>query len=178
MPALLVEIRCEKKGDGRMQANLKHKKRIVEMEEVYLIGFRVLCEGSQYIDEIPLAAKRLKERVSEIQGVKDSGRQIGAFVVNPASEDADGYWVGVAADRNNPVPEGMTSLTVPLQRYAAIHHHGPNTDIRKSYEILHRWIEAEGYERANDRWNLEIYDFNSDPDNTDHVNVELLDSIK
>lgn len=161
-----------------MQSDLKHKKRIVEMEEVYLIGFRVLCEGSQYIEEIPMAAKRLQERISEIKGLKDSGRQIGAFVADAASEHEEGYWVGVEADRNNPVPEGMTSLTVPLQRYAAIHHHGPNTDIRKSYEILHRWIEAEGYERANDRWNLEIYDFNSDPDNTDHVNVELLDSIK
>jgi predicted transcriptional regulator YdeE len=161
-----------------MQANLKHEKRIVEMEEVHLIGFRVLCEGSRYIEEIPKAAKRLLERVSEIQGVKDGGRQIGAFVAEAASEHEDGYWIGVEADRNNPVPEGMTSLTVRPQGYASIRHHGPNTDIRQSYEILHRWMEAEGYERAKDCWNLEIYEHNSDPDNTENVDVELLESIK
>jgi predicted transcriptional regulator YdeE len=160
-----------------MQTNLQHKKRIVEMEEINLIGFHVLCEGSQYIKEIPKAAKRLQERISEIHGVKD-GRQIGAFVTDSASEHEDGYWIGVEADRNNPVPEGMTSLTVRSQRYAAIQHHGPNTDIRKSYEILHRWIEAEGQERSEDGWNLEIYDHNNDPDNTENVDVELLDSIK
>jgi predicted transcriptional regulator YdeE len=161
-----------------MQTNTTSNKRIVELDEINLIGFRVLCEGSRYIEEIPKAAKRLQERASEIHNTTGNGRQIGAFIVDAYSEDKDGYWIGIEADQNYSVPEGMTSLSVPPQRYAAILHHGPNSEMRKSYEKLHTWIEAEGFERANDRWNLEIYDQNSNPDNLESVNVELLDSIK
>jgi acetate kinase len=54
---------------------------IKELGEVKLIGFRVLCGKKDYQEEIHKAACILQERVKEIKHVKNSGRQVGAYIV-------------------------------------------------------------------------------------------------
>jgi predicted transcriptional regulator YdeE len=154
-----------------------NQKTIKRLNQIKLVGFRVLCEGEQYIEEIPKAARLLNERSGEIKKVLDSEQQVGAFVVEESTPDEDGYWIGVQVDEYEDIPEGMVTLNIPSQKYAAIKHHGPNDRIRSSYVELHQWISEQGLERAIKGWNLEIYQKENDPETPEDVRVELLDSI-
>ncbi|MCJ8013521.1 GyrI-like domain-containing protein [Paenibacillus sp. KQZ6P-2] len=40
----------------------------------------------------------------------------------------------------------MVSLAVPKQKYAVIRHKGANSEIRNTYEKLHKWIEENNLE--------------------------------
>ncbi|WP_175991468.1 GyrI-like domain-containing protein [Bacillus sp. Marseille-Q1617] len=160
-----------------MYKRVINQKTIKSLNEIKLVGFRVLCEGEEYLEEIPKAARLLKERSYEIKNAVHPVRQVGAFVVEEMSKEEDGYWIGVQVEEYQDIPEGMVTLTVPQQTYAAIMHHGPGDQIRSSYEELHRWISEQRKERLNHGWNLEMYQEDNDPENPDDVRVELLDSI-
>lgn len=55
-------------------------KMIKELSELRLVGFRVVCSGDQYIEEIPKASLQLSKRIREIKHVLDPFHQYGAFV--------------------------------------------------------------------------------------------------
>ncbi|WP_226578174.1 GyrI-like domain-containing protein [Halobacillus litoralis] len=160
-----------------MKEGIITSKGIKDIGEVKIVGYRVVCEGEKYIKEIPKAAQLLKERTKEINHVMNSGKQIGAFVVEESTPEEDGYWIGAQVSKYEDIPQGMTTLTIPPQTYAAILHSGPNREIKAGYEDLHRWIEKEGYTRSNHTWNLEIYHKHNKPEDPSHVLVELNDSI-
>ncbi|WP_252183368.1 GyrI-like domain-containing protein [Rossellomorea vietnamensis] len=154
-------------------APVKIKK--IKIEEIKLVGFRVLCPGDQYIKEIPKASLGLENRRSEISHITNSNRQIGAFRVEESTEDEDGYWVCMEVSAFKDVPEDMVTLTVPAQSYAVYRHQGSNREIVKAYEDLHKWIETSGYKRLKARWHLELYHSWKDPD---RLSVELCDTIE
>ena len=158
-----------------MSRDMIAQKSVKDLEVVKLVGIRVVCAGEKYLEEIPKAAKILKERTNEIKNVLFSGQQVGAFVVEESSPEEDGYWICVQVDEYKDVPEDMSTLTVPPHKYATILHNGPNYQIKNSYEELHQWIAIKGLKRSNKSWNLEFY--LRDNQNTDHVRVELFDSI-
>lgn len=149
-------------------------KSITELDEIKLVGFRVLCPGDQYIVEIPKASLRLSESISEIKQITNPLHLYGAFVVKNDSADEDGYWVGVEVNEYEEIPAGMVTLTVPSQKYAVIRHKGANDKIMDSYNELHKWIDENNYHRLKNKWHLEkFYNWN-DPENVD---VELFDTI-
>ncbi|GGB41146.1 hypothetical protein GCM10011409_18340 [Lentibacillus populi] len=150
-------------------------KTIKELDELKLIGFRVLCSGDQYIVEIPKASLRLSERLSEIKQVVNPLQQFGAFKVENETADEDGYWVCVEVKEYEGIPTDMVTLTVPSQRYAVTRHKGPNHKIMDSYNELHKWIDENNYSRLKNKWHLEKFHSWNDIENVD---VELLDTIK
>ncbi|WP_323368613.1 hypothetical protein [Radiobacillus deserti] len=74
------------------------EKKIIELDELKLVGFRVLCPGDQYITEIPKASQKLSERIKEIKQVVNPSLQYGAFVVENQTAEDDGYWVSVQVE--------------------------------------------------------------------------------
>lgn len=149
-------------------------KMIKELSELRLVGFRVLCSGDQYIEEIPKASLQLSKRIREIKHVLDPFHQYGAFVVDQESEDVDGYWVGVEVTEYEDIPADMVTLTIPPQRYAVLRHKGANSKIRDSYNNLHMWIEKNKYTRLKNKWHLEKY---YSWEVAENIDVELLDTI-
>ncbi|MGM7701824.1 GyrI-like domain-containing protein [Pseudalkalibacillus sp. Hm43] len=158
-----------------MSQEVINEKSVKELGQIKLVGFRVVCADNQYIEEIPKAANELAERINEIKNVMNVDQQIGAFVVEETTPEHEGYWVGVQVSEYQNIPENMTILTIPEQKYATLVHTGPNDLIRESYSHLHQWIEEQGYTRSNTGWNLEISPKQNDPQN---LQVELMDSIK
>lgn len=156
-----------------MTQETKSEKSVKELGEVKIVGFRIVCAGDNYIEEIPKAARELRERLNEIKHRVHPVQQIGAFVIEESSPEKDGYWIGVQVSEYNDIPEKMTTLTISPHKYATILHKGPNDRIRNSYHELHQWIEEKGYTRTNGSWNLEFY-HNENPDD---LTVELFDSI-
>lgn len=148
---------------------------IKESNELKLVGFRVMCEGDQFITEIPKASLRLNDRVDEIQHVINPDVQMGAFVVEPENAEADGYWVCVEVEEFEKIPADMVALTVPAQKYAVVRHRGINSKIMDLYDDLHKWIENENYKRLKNRWHIEKYYSWTDIENVD---IELWDTIE
>ncbi|MEH7385408.1 GyrI-like domain-containing protein [Bacillus sp. JJ1521] len=149
-------------------------KTIKELDEIKLVGFRVLCSGDKYLVEIPKASLRLSERVSEIKQVVNPLHQYGAFVVENEDADKDGYWVCIEVKEYEDIPSGMVTLTIPTQRYAVTRHKGANYKIINSYDELHKWINDNNYKRLKNKWHLEkFYSWND----TENVDVELFDTI-
>ncbi|GAA0134883.1 hypothetical protein YSY43_17230 [Paenibacillus sp. YSY-4.3] len=151
--------------------------KIVELNAKKLVGIRVVCPGDEYVSEIPRAAVQLKERLSEIKEVVHPARLIGAFVAGDFSEEEDGYWVCVEVNDIQEVPAGMVSIVVPGQKYVVLRHTGPNTEIRNSYEQLHRWIAENQLERLPRAWHLEITE-EWGQEGTIDVVTDLYDTIK
>ncbi len=148
---------------------------VKDLGELKLIGLRVLCPGEEFGKEIPKASLELDRRIGEIRLVKNPSVQIGAFIVAAQSEEEDGYWVCVEVTDFVNVPEGMMALTIPPQRYGSHRHRGPNHEIFISYNVLHNRIGETEYERAKEKWHLEIFTSWKDSHNLD---VELLDTLK
>ncbi|MFC4560034.1 GyrI-like domain-containing protein [Virgibacillus kekensis] len=157
-----------------MDQGVISEKSVKELGELKIVGFRVICEDEKYIEEIPKAAKELEERKEEIEHILNPNQQIGAFVVEETISEKDGYWIGVQVSEYGNIPESMTTLTIPPQKYAAVLHTEPIHLIRNSYAQLHKWIEEKGHTRSYTAWNLEIYHLKNGPEN---LQVELFDSI-
>ncbi|MGA4721007.1 GyrI-like domain-containing protein [Fictibacillus nanhaiensis] len=148
---------------------------VMDRQEMKLVGLRVLCEGDQYIHEIPNASKTLHSQLQSILHVVDPSIQIGAFIVDASTVQEDGYWVCVEVENFENVPAGMMTLTIPPQRYASIQHVGRNDEIKDTYERLHKWIQKNGYVRLLNNWHIEVfYSFN----NVDQLKIELYDTIQ
>jgi len=147
---------------------------LMELSELKLVGFRVLCPGDQYENEIPKASLQLSDRISEISNVIHPQQQIGAFVVENETDNEDGYWICVEVKEYENIPDGMSTLTIPSQRYAVLRHKGPNNEIRDTYEKLHKWIEENNYQRLTNKWHLEKFYSWKDIKNVD---VVLFDTI-
>jgi predicted transcriptional regulator YdeE len=150
-------------------------KTIKELDELRLVGFRVLCSGDQYLVEIPKVSLRLSKRISEIKQVVNPIEQFGAFIVENETADEDGYWVCVEVKEYKDIPTDMVTLTIPAQRYAVMRHKGSNNKIMDAYNDLHKWIEDNYYVRLKNKWHIErFYDWKD----TEKVDVELLDTIE
>ncbi|MEH7347157.1 GyrI-like domain-containing protein [Bacillus sp. JJ1532] len=158
-----------------MSETIIQNKAIKGLDELRLVGFRVLCSGDQYLVEIPKASLRLCERISEIKQVVNPIEQFGAFVVENETADEDGYWVCVEVKEYEDIPTDMVTLTIPPQKYAVRRHKGSNYKIMEAYNDLHKWIEDNNYVRLKDKWHIErFYDWKD----TEKVDVELLDTIE
>ncbi|MFD1738884.1 GyrI-like domain-containing protein [Bacillus salitolerans] len=158
-----------------MTVNLIQDVTVKKLEELKLVGFRVFCPGDQYATEIPKATKHLEDRINEIKHVINREIQYGAFIVETSHQEDDGYWVCTEVKEFENVPEGMVTLTIPSQTYAASRYTGSNKQIFSAYEELHRWMKENGYKRMMDKWHVEVFTSWKNPNELD---VELLDTIE
>jgi len=129
-----------------------------EIQEKKLVGFRELCDDmSGYGEEIPKASLSLEQRKDEIKKLVEPVNLVGAFKVEEASKEEDGYWLCYEVQDFEDVPEGMVRLVVPAQKYAVLHFKGHASEIFGVYPHLHKWINDNEYKRLPEKWTLEIY---------------------
>jgi predicted transcriptional regulator YdeE len=140
-------------------------KGVAELEEIKLVGFRVVCENMEgYGREIHKASMLLDSRREEIKHLVEPVKLIGAFKVVDSQQE-DGYWVCFEVDEFEDIPDGMVSLIIPAQKYGVLHFQGLASQIFGVYSHLHQWLDEKGYKRELENWNLEIYSKWSEMDN-------------
>ncbi|MBS3680487.1 GyrI-like domain-containing protein [Ornithinibacillus massiliensis] len=171
----LLDYLFKNKGEAQLKENILNNKTVTRLDELKLVGYRVLCPGDQYSVEIPKAVRQLEQEKGKIKHLKNPSRQIGAFVVDSDTDEEDGYWACMEVETFEDIPEGMVTLTIPAQSYAVWEHRGPTTGIMKSYEELHQWIDENHYNRLTNRWHLEVYYQWRDSNN---LKVALLDTVQ
>ncbi|MBN9653467.1 GyrI-like domain-containing protein [Halobacillus sp. GSS1] len=148
---------------------MKKNNRVEEKEAFTLIGYRVVCDGEDYIMEIPKAAEKLHHRFPE------ADVQIGAFIPGECKEENDGYWIGVPQSPETAVPDDMESLLIEKQTYAITTYEGSNDRIREAYESLHHWMEWKGYPLELTAWHVEVYHSWQDKE---ELHMELWETVR
>lgn len=59
------------------------------------------------------------------------------------------YLAGVEVKAGAPLPEGVDSLVLSAQRYAIFPHHGPATELSRTFEaIFSKWLPNSGHKAA------------------------------
>ncbi|HEV7277744.1 MAG TPA: GyrI-like domain-containing protein [Devosiaceae bacterium] len=113
----------------------------VELPELVAIGFEVVAPWQDLPQAVPAAWRRLFER--------DTGAS--AFLEISISRQ-DGIYrelVGFLAASRTKVPEGMTRLVIPAQRYLRIMHEGPLEGITAGFQQLYAYAAAHGLEATD-----------------------------
>ncbi|MYL48154.1 AraC family transcriptional regulator [Halobacillus litoralis] len=148
---------------------MKMNNKVEEKEALTLIGYRVVCDGEDYIVEIPKTSEKLHKRFPE------ADVQVGAFIPGECKEENDGYWIGVPFAPNTTVPEDLDHLNIEKQTYAITTYKESNERIREAYASLHEWMDREGYSRDLEAWHVEVYHSWQDKD---QLHMELWETVR
>ncbi|WP_164545505.1 GyrI-like domain-containing protein [Paenibacillus albus] len=139
--------------DGNaVSINQNFEIRMKELEPMHVVGYRLtLPEGVDRIAIIQETARRLRNRVTEINGALDPFFMIGAYL--PSQRD---YWVGVQVNQIDRIPDGMEVVTLPSQRYAVKWHYGLRSDVQQTYERMNELLEQAGIPLNHQAWQVEM----------------------
>jgi predicted transcriptional regulator YdeE len=137
---------------------------LVALDEIKLVGIKVVGRLSELSHRVPLAWLDLVRRLDEIPGRTAAQLFYGAFLeADHQSGAADGeyrYWVGVAVTAFDDLPVGMTTLAIPARSYAMAAVQGGAEQIDATYIGMVCALEeqgrrtdpgAYGFERFDDR---------------------------
>ncbi|KSU64506.1 transcription activator [[Bacillus] enclensis] len=144
-----------------MPVKVIQDEKVITLQEMKLVGYRVWCAGEEYAEEIPKTSRLIGNRLKEIKKVRN--------------KDEDGYWVAIEVEEFEDIPKDMVTLTIPAQKYARAIYRGSNKRIFDAYDQLHKWESEQGYQRSTDKWNVEIFQSWQNPD---QLIVELFDAIQ
>jgi predicted transcriptional regulator YdeE len=135
---------------------------LVSLDELRLVALKVVGRLSELSHRVPLAWLDLIERLDRIPQRIDAHLFYGAFLeADHQSGGADGtysYWVGVAVGDFEEVPAGMTTLTIPAQRYAMAAVQGGVEQIDATYLGMGRRLEEQGRRTDPGAYGFERYD--------------------
>lgn len=108
----------------------------VDLPEMTAIGVLVEAHWDELPGAIPAAWTRLFET--------DTGAT--SFLEVSISREGGVYreLVGYLAAKKTEVPAGMTSITIPAQRYLRLHHDGPLAGIAAGFEKLYAHAAVAG----------------------------------
>jgi AraC family transcriptional regulator len=160
-----------------MSGDVNHQERkmkvaegkIISMPALTIVGLRYGSEG-----EFGQVWDKLIPRMDEIKHRSENGWSYGVIHNDPVSGDMR-YLAGFGVDGLDEIPDGMTALEVPMNRYAAF----PTTlkTIGETFDhIFHEWLPDSGYEPGSGP-SLEVYDENfNGGDSTFYIYVPIQES--
>lgn len=113
----------------------------IELPEMTAIGIVVEAHWTELGRAIPAAWTRLFET--------DTGATSFLEVSMSRQDGVYRELVGYLAAKKTEVPEGMTKITIPAQRYLRLVHDGPLADIAHSFEQLYIHAAGSGHEATD-----------------------------
>jgi predicted transcriptional regulator YdeE len=154
--------------------------RIVEKEELCLLGFAGRTTNAQEMTEqaiIPKLWARFYENVDSksIVSQVEPGVTYGCY--SDYVDGANGEYtilVGVRADPNHPIPEGMTAITIPAAKYAVFTTRRGSFPavVVEAWQAIWQWSMISGNERAY-TGDFELYDERCSDINNAEVDIYI-----
>ncbi|MCA0757900.1 GyrI-like domain-containing protein [Paenibacillus sp. N4] len=124
---------------------------IVEMEEMYLVGFSVTSAFERHEPEVVEAMKRqFHSRKDEIRHAIHPERYLSPHF---SSDVLFTYLICMEVSSLSDIPEGMLGFTVPPHRYAKVKTKGD------PYRTIHDYLNRNGLQNDSGALSLEIYAF-------------------
>lgn len=113
----------------------------IDLPELIAIGIEIVAPWQDLPQAVPAAWRRLFER--------DTGAS--SFLEVSISREHGIYrqLVGYLAATRTEVPEGMTRLVIPPQRYLRLLHDGPLEGITGNFEKLYAYAAARGLDATD-----------------------------
>lgn len=113
----------------------------VELPELVAIGIPIEADWK----ELPVAVPRAWKRLFEF----DTGAT--AFLEVSIAREGDRYreFVGYLAATKTEVPDGLTRIVIPAQRYLRLIHDGPLEKITEGFETLYRSAAVQGLQATD-----------------------------
>jgi predicted transcriptional regulator YdeE len=116
--------------------------RMVEKEAFTVVGMAWNSKSSE--GDIPGMWQRLIPREHEIEGKLQPAVSYG--ICQPGDNE-DFTYVACFETNGEHVPEGMTKVTVPAQRYVVFTHKGTIDRLGETYELIYsKWLPLQGLE--------------------------------
>jgi predicted transcriptional regulator YdeE len=115
---------------------------IVTKESLSIVGFKITCREFELSSEIPKLWKEFKFRARDIKHRKN--RNI-LYVCLGKNGDEYTQLVCAEVSQFQDVPEGMTGIIIPPQRYVYYKHGDGSQDIWKSFHEMSVWAKVRGY---------------------------------
>ena len=144
------------------------KPKIVEKNGFILLGMRY--DGKNENDEISMLWHSFLERLNEIKNRVDSNESYGYDTwtekINETGEFT--YIAGVEVKDASTIPEGMTCIKIPDNKYAVFTMASTIEDVGKTVsEIYRKWLPESGLELC-DSYDFEYYneDFKHNDENS------------
>lgn len=135
---------------------------LVTLDEVKLVGFKVVGRRSELSHRVPPAWLELVRRLDEIPYKVAPDLFYGAFAEADHLHDGiDGihtYWVGTEVSEYGELPSGFATLTIPSRTYAMATVRGGAAEVDATYTGLSQWIRAHGHATAPQAFGFERYD--------------------
>ncbi len=140
---------------------------VAEQPQMRIVG--LLYHGKANADELPQLWDRLNQRQGEISppdNLREAAYGISVMGKDFALTQTFDYIAGFPSDmRDDALPEGMVSFTLPGCRYAIGLCPNLNTIEATIDDLYNRWLPESGYALDSDRGDIciEIYDQRFDP---------------
>jgi predicted transcriptional regulator YdeE len=125
----------------RQHASSESLIEIVGWGPLLLVGIEVRATFDALWTEMPRAWQLFFSRTDEIRSARPGGYLDVSVVVE------DGVYtqlICAEVDAIDHVPEGMTALRVPAQRYLRHEHDGPEQEIAAEFGRMYEWAKREG----------------------------------
>ncbi|WNG51610.1 GyrI-like domain-containing protein [Archangium minus] len=136
--------------------------REVSRGDIKLVGIKVVGRTQELSQRVPPAWLELTRKMEAIRHKVDPGLFYGVTPESDHLNDGQGgvysYWVATEVSAFEEVPEGMTTLSVPAQRYAVATCKGGPEQIEAAYIGLAQWVAAAGRQARADAYGFELYD--------------------
>lgn len=135
---------------------------ILELPDLHLLGLRVAGKPKDLGKLVPKGWRDLQSRLSQIEGVKDSSRQVGFLLPNdhilPLGRIATYISVEVAPE--TPEPKGLKRHDLPASRYAVFTYRGSflAPEFAGFYPGVFKALQESGLEFDGTRGWIEMYD--------------------
>lgn len=109
---------------------------IIEKAGFAVIGLKVQAKWDDLHEEMPKVWQEFRERLEEVSGRKSD------VMMDISLEESDGIYtqlIGVEVEKDADVPDGMTMVIVPSQKYVHYKHEGDVANIAESFGKMYDW---------------------------------------
>lgn len=144
---------------------------IVERPHTHIVGLSIVTSLREA--EEKLTVKNMEEefrtRAAEISNRVGTETYLVQVYPNEPFTHETRYKViiGVKVEVLEKIPQGMIGHTLPAGPYAKVTHHGPESELYKTYDYINTWIPKSG--RRNGGHDFEIWDERYKPESPDNV---------
>jgi len=146
---------------------------IIEQKELKLVGIEILCPFRDMETAIPEAWKTMKNRISEVSDRRNEDILYGMYPQSSDNPDPDRcyYYICTEVNSDSIVPPGMIQLKIPPQKYVSYPYQGPLINFNSAYDIVHSYINTNGFEQE-----LQAFVFEIKGPNTNLLDKETSDN--
>ncbi|MEL7833284.1 GyrI-like domain-containing protein [Fodinibius sp. Rm-B-1B1-1] len=123
---------------------------IIDTKGFTVIGIKVQAKWDDLHEKMPKVWQEFRKRLEEVSERKND------IMMDISLDESDGVYtqlIGVEVEGDTEIPDGMTKIIIPSQKYVYYEHEGDVSKIAESFGKMYDWAEQQ---------NIDVGDFKID----------------